>query len=155
MGLKLTADFKQPQDHQHPVVILLFSRWVVCNSATSWTGARQALLSMGLPRQKYWSGLQFPSPGPLPNLVIDQISYLASGFFTTKLPRKLSRPIFKEKIVTSHVYRFFGVTATSLFRKIKEFEWRIFSPSEKQTHQVLTALVKILCWRGNQLWEKK
>ena len=28
--------------------------------------ALQALLSMGFPRQEYWSGLQFPSPEDLP-----------------------------------------------------------------------------------------
>ena len=28
----------------------------------------QALLSMGFSRQKYWSGLPFPSPGNLPNI---------------------------------------------------------------------------------------
>ena len=28
-------------------------------------GAHQALLSMGFPRQEYWSGLPFPSPGDL------------------------------------------------------------------------------------------
>ena len=26
---------------------------------------------MGFPRQKYWSGLPFPSPGDLPNLGIE------------------------------------------------------------------------------------
>ena len=35
--------------------------------ATSWTVASQAPLSMGFPRQEYWSGLSFPSPGDLPN----------------------------------------------------------------------------------------
>ena len=34
--------------------------------ATPWTGAHQALLSMGFFRQEYWSGLPFPSPGDLP-----------------------------------------------------------------------------------------
>ena len=34
---------------------------------TPWTVARQAPLSMGFPRQEYWSGLPFPSPGDLPN----------------------------------------------------------------------------------------
>ena len=29
---------------------------------TPWTVARQAPLSMGFPRQEYWSGLPFPSP---------------------------------------------------------------------------------------------
>ena len=30
--------------------------------ATPWTAAHQAPLSMGFPRQEYWSGLPFPSP---------------------------------------------------------------------------------------------
>ena len=41
----------------------VLSRLVVSNSATPWTVARQAPLSMGFPRQKCWSGLPFPSPG--------------------------------------------------------------------------------------------
>ena len=35
--------------------------------ATPWTVACQPPLSMGLPRQEYWSGLPFPSPGDLPD----------------------------------------------------------------------------------------
>ena len=34
---------------------------------TLWTVACQALLSMGFSRQKYWSGLPFPSPRNLPD----------------------------------------------------------------------------------------
>ena len=34
--------------------------------ATPWTVTHQAPLSMGFPRQEYWSGLPFPSPGNLP-----------------------------------------------------------------------------------------
>ena len=33
--------------------------------ATQWTVACQIPLSMGFPRQEYWSGLPFPSPGDL------------------------------------------------------------------------------------------
>ena len=33
--------------------------------ATPWTVACHAPLSMGFPRQEYWSGLPFPSPGDL------------------------------------------------------------------------------------------
>ena len=40
-------------------------------SATLWTVARQAPLSMGFSRQEYWSGLPYPSPGDLPNLGIE------------------------------------------------------------------------------------
>ena len=34
---------------------------------TPWTVARQAPWSMGFPRQEYWIGLPFPSPGDFPN----------------------------------------------------------------------------------------
>ena len=40
---------------------------VMSNSATPWTVARQAPLSMGLYRQEYWNGLLFPSLGDLPD----------------------------------------------------------------------------------------
>ena len=43
------------------------SRSVVSNSATPWTVARQASLSMEFSRQEYWSGLPFPSPEEVPN----------------------------------------------------------------------------------------
>ena len=35
------------------------------STAAPWTVACQALLSMGFPRQEYWSGLPFPSPEEL------------------------------------------------------------------------------------------
>ena len=34
---------------------------------TPWTVTRQAPLSIGLPKQEYWSGLPFPPPGDLPD----------------------------------------------------------------------------------------
>ena len=34
---------------------------------TPWTVACQAPLSMEFPKQEYWSGLPFPSPGDLPD----------------------------------------------------------------------------------------
>ena len=52
--------------------------------------ARQALLSMGFPKEEYWSGLPFPSPGNLPNPGIQHKSLvspaLAGGSFTTRAP---------------------------------------------------------------------
>ena len=41
---------------------------------TLWTVAHQAPRSMGFPRQEYWSGLSFPSPGDLPNPGIKLLS---------------------------------------------------------------------------------
>ena len=40
---------------------------VLSDSATPWTAAYQATLSMRFPRQEYWSGLLFPPPGDLPD----------------------------------------------------------------------------------------
>ena len=40
---------------------------IVSDSATPWTVAHQAPLSMGFSRQEYWSGLPFPFPWDLPN----------------------------------------------------------------------------------------
>ena len=37
------------------------------DSGIPWTVACQAPLSMGFPRQEYWSGFPFPSPGVLPD----------------------------------------------------------------------------------------
>ena len=45
----------------------LLSGSVVSESATPWSAARQALLSMGFSRQEYWSGLPFAPPGDLPD----------------------------------------------------------------------------------------
>ena len=54
--------FWGPQLH---LLLLLFRCHVMSNSfVTSWTVACQAHLSMGFPRQEYWSRLLFPSPNP-------------------------------------------------------------------------------------------
>ena len=56
---------------------------------TPWTEAQQASLSMGFPRQEYWSGLLFPFPGDLPNPGIEPTSpTLAGRFFTIEIPGK-------------------------------------------------------------------
>ena len=56
--------------------------------ATPWTVADQAPLSVGFPRQEYWSGLPFPPSGDLPNPEIKPKSpvspVLAGRFFTTE-----------------------------------------------------------------------
>ena len=60
-----------------------------------WTVAHQFPLSMGFPRQEYWSGVPFLFPGDLPDPGIEPMSpvspALAGGFFTTKPPGKLNR----------------------------------------------------------------
>ena len=57
--------------------------------ATTWTVACQTSLSMGFPRQEYWSELPFPSPGALPDPGFESVSLivlspvLAGGYFST------------------------------------------------------------------------
>ena len=41
---------------------------------TPWTTARQAPLPIGIPRQEYWRGLPFPSPGDIPDPGITPMS---------------------------------------------------------------------------------
>ena len=59
---------------------------------TPWTVAHQAPLSMEFSRQEYWSGLPFPTPGDLPNPMVDPASLLSpelpSGFCSTAPPVK-------------------------------------------------------------------
>ena len=68
--------------------MLLFSYEVVSDCATPWTVALQAPLSIGFPRQEYWSGLSFPPPEDLLNPGIKSVSLvspeLAGVFFTTE-----------------------------------------------------------------------
>ena len=44
---------------------------------TPWTVPHQTALSMGFPRQEYWSGLPFPIPGDLPDPGITPASPVA------------------------------------------------------------------------------
>ena len=56
-------DWQLPSNNRK-VTVKLLSR--VQLFATPWTAAYYAPLSMGFPRQEYWSGLPFPTPGDLP-----------------------------------------------------------------------------------------
>ena len=68
---------------------------VMPDSATAWTVACQAPLSMGLSRQENGSGVPCPPPGDLPDPGIELASLtspaLAGRFFTTEAPGKASR----------------------------------------------------------------
>ena len=94
--------------------------------ATLWTNpmdcSRQAPLSMGFPRQEYWSGLPFPPPGYLPhqgsNSCLLMSFALWGGFFTTKANWKAAKirskwetPRFRRKklscILSNQLFFFF------------------------------------------------
>ena len=50
---------------------------------TPWKVAHQASLSMGFPRQEYWSGLPLPPLGDLPDPGIEPKSPAFAGEFST------------------------------------------------------------------------
>ena len=94
---------------------------------------------MGFHRQKYWSGLPFPSPGDLPDPGIKPRSpELAGGFFTTDSPGKPIQSIlyivnlfFPEDLwldqfvprpttYISSVLRFFSALRTGLYLQLLE-----------------------------------
>ena len=55
-----------------------------------WTLAHRAPLSVGFPRQEYWSGLPCPPPGDLPNTGMKLMSpVLAGRSFTIEPPGKI------------------------------------------------------------------
>ena len=58
---------------------------VLSDSATPWTVTQQAPLSMGFPRQEYWSGFPLPPQGNHPNPGTEP---LAGRFFTIVPPGK-------------------------------------------------------------------
>ena len=82
--------------------------WLVTQSGltlfvTPWMAARQAPLSMGFPRQEYWSGLPFLSPGDLPNPGIQPLyPALVGRFFYYWAPRE-STHIYLLSILASCV----------------------------------------------------
>ena len=56
---------------------------------TPWAVTHQAPLSVGFPRQEYWSGLPFLSPGDLTRPGIEPTSpALTDGLFTAEPPGK-------------------------------------------------------------------
>ena len=81
------------------------SRSVVSNSATPWTAAHQAPLSMGFSRQEYQSGEPGPTPGDLPHPEIEprspalQADSLLSEPSGTPSPRTVRDPY-----PTPHLY---------------------------------------------------
>ena len=78
------------------------------------TVACQAPLSMGFPRQEYWSGLPFPSPGDLPDPGIEPESpALAGGVFATEPPGE--PPVFSNSWLNLSWHSFILLSLLSIF----------------------------------------
>ena len=61
---------EQRTEHLQSIYVCVYGGGLVSKSCptlvTPWTEEPDRLQSMGFPRQEYWSGLIFPSPGDLP-----------------------------------------------------------------------------------------
>ena len=89
-------------------VLIIFNKCLLCCCccmcilcrvwlfATPWTVNCQAPLSMGFPRQEYWSGLSLPSPGDLPKAEVEPGSpALQVDSLPTEPPRKLNKCLLR------------------------------------------------------------
>ena len=96
---------------------------------TPWTVARQAPLSMGFPRQEYWSELPFPTPKDLPNPEIEPVSpALAGSFLTTGPP---GQPSFHQFLFLFKCgYKMFEMTRwfTVVMKNISVGQHRLETP---------------------------
>ena len=111
-----------------PVVVQSLSR--VRLFLTPWTVARQAPLSVELPRQEYWSGLPSPPPGESSRPRAQSlVSCLAGRFFTTEPPRNIplmspyGSGLFDSEVHTLHLV---GVSDASLLTHDSAFLFLAF-----------------------------
>ena len=90
--------------------------------ATPWIIVHQAPLSMGFPRQEYWSGLPFPSPGDTPDPGMELSS---PALQANSLPSEpLGKPYFTTYMCINVLFFFengytiypFGYLPTSLLK---------------------------------------
>ena len=82
------------------ILLLLFRCSVVSSSfATPWTVAHKAPLSMGFPRQEYWSGWPVPSAEDLPDPGAEPASPVLPGrFFTPESPGDVFNAEFQDPL---------------------------------------------------------
>ena len=86
---QITKAGPQWEPYTLPFVVVVQTLSCIQPFANPQTVARQAPLAMGFPRQEYWNGLPFPSPGDIPSPGMEPTSpELAGGFFTTEPPGK-------------------------------------------------------------------
>ena len=86
----------------------MFCHSVVSDSATAWSVAHQVPLSVGFSREKYWSGLPFPTPRDLPSPGIElhllRLLNWQAYSLTAAPPGKLRNRFKKKKKKSSSFY---------------------------------------------------
>ena len=98
------------------------------SSATPWTVAHQAPLSVGFLRQDYWSGLPFPSPGDLPDPGTDPASPAWQvDSLPLNLPARLSVTLCHYQKVREPFVFFFLLLSFDLGRREKPITLKFLS----------------------------
>ena len=79
---------------------------------TTWTVAHQAPVSMGFPRQEYWSGVPFPSPGRLPD---PGIKTRSPALQADSFPSEPGMPVVIPSLCLSAIWCFPKLLSPKLF----------------------------------------
>ena len=129
---------------------------------TPWTVAPQAPLSMGFPRQEYWSGWPFPPPGELPNPGVEPTSpvspVLAGRFFTTEPPGKpyvlLSSLLNNMFNIALHNWWIFSTLDTFLKHShIQALEMKALFFLVQNTLSIHLGLQLVCCLNQGTIWQ--
>ena len=112
---------------------------------TLWTVACQAPLFMGFPRQEYWNGLPFPSPGDLPDPGIKPTSPVSPVLQADSLPAH-----FQHEISFSFKINFWNHISSVQFRSVIQSCLTLCNPMDCSTlgfpvHHQLPELTQSSC----------
>ena len=85
------------------VCVCMLSHVCVQLFATIWAVAHQASLSLGFPRQEYWSGLPFPPPGDLPDPGMEPVSLVSQADSLSIEPRSKPSSVYTSMLLSQFV----------------------------------------------------
>ena len=129
---------------------------IVSDSATLWTIACQAPLSMGFSRQEYWSALPCPPPEDLPSPGIESTSLMYSALGGGSLPLvPIGKPICVCVYIYIYIYMYKEILldATCSQRAVSSLD-PVFRGTSEEGCRVCTGAWKVYstscCFSGSQ-----
>ena len=133
------------QNSEKVKVLVLQSCPTLCNPIDC---SPQASLSMGFPRQEYWSILPFPSPRDIPDPGIEPRSLELQAYSSPSKPTgkpKPQREVLKlQKIKKSHVTKYYLFNYYSLHSAFNGFNLTSY-PTFRMNKSFLSLNVMWLC----------
>ena len=112
------------------------------------TLACQVPLSVGFPRQEYWSGLPFPPPGDLPDPRIKSVFPALAGRMFTSEPLEQVVDKVLVSLFPLPLYECPIVSASFVKKRLFFFYWTALVPSQKSVEHSYTGLFfyfEVLC----------